>query len=91
MFKSSPEANRKYWLHSKAQGKSRFIWREGVLPTLLTWFVVVPVVEIFGDHARSFSLRTTALIGVVTLPIMLFGGYLTGGWRWKDFEKKFPE
>jgi len=91
MFRGYAEAERKYWVRSKTQGKYRFIWREGVPPTLLTWLVVVPVVEVFGDHAHSFSLRTTVFIGVVTLPIMLFGRYLTGSWRWKDFEKKYPE
>ena len=91
MFKSDAGAERKYWAHSKAKGKNRFIWREGVMPTLLTWIVVVPVVEVIGGRAHSFSLRTTVFIGVIMLPIMLFGGYLTGSWRWKDLEKKYPE
>ena len=90
-FKSDAGAERKYWAHSKAKGKNRFIWREGVMPTLLTWIVVVPVVEVIGGRAHSFSLRTTVFIGVIMLPIMLFGGYLTGSWRWKDLEKKYPE
>jgi hypothetical protein len=91
MFKSNVEAQRTYWLLSKARGKNRFIWREGMLPTLLTWLIVVPVVEVFGDHTHSFSARSTVLVSIITLPIMLLGGYLTGSWRWKDFEKKYPE
>lgn len=90
MFKSHAETERKHWLDSKARGKNRFIWREGVLPTLLTWLIIVPVVE-FGDHLHSFSVRTTVFIGLITLPIMLLGGYLQGRWRWKDLKKKYPE
>jgi hypothetical protein len=27
----------------------------------------------------------------IMLAIFLLGGYLTGRWRWTDFEKKYPE
>jgi hypothetical protein len=98
MFKRHTEAEidelkREYWLQSKARGKNRFIWREGVLPTLVTGFMGALVVEVFGDHSHSFSVsvRSIAFLALVLLPICLLGGYLTGRWRWKDFEKKYPE
>ena len=90
MFKSYNEAKRKYWLQTKAQGKNRFIWR-AVLGHILTWFVVVLVVEVFGDHRQSFSVRSSMLPGLIMLPIFLLGGFLNGHWQWKDFEKKYTE
>jgi hypothetical protein len=52
---------------------------------------LAPIVEVFGDHVHSFSVRKTLFLYNITLPIFLLEGYLTGGWIWKDLEKKFPE
>jgi len=91
MLQRYAEAERQDWLQAKARGRNRFVWRRGVLPTLLIWLVVVPVVELFGNHTSSFSLRTTFFISLIILPIALLGGYLEGSWKWKDFEKKYPK
>jgi hypothetical protein len=90
---------REYWLQRKVRGRTRFIWHEGVLPGLLTCCVVVFVVPAFEAFANRspFSLRSMMsgrLIIFIDLPlfaISLLGGYLTGRWRWTDFEKKHPE
>jgi hypothetical protein len=90
---------REYWLQRKALGRARFIWHEGVLPGLLTCCVVVFVVPAFEAFANRspFSLRSmmsghgTIFIDLTLVAICLLGGYLTGRWRWTDFEKKYPE
>jgi hypothetical protein len=82
---------RKYWLQTKARGKRRFIWRE-MLGSLLIWLIVVLGVEAIGDgHHLLIAVQSDLLIGFILLPITLVGGYLTGSWRWKDLEKKYPE
>jgi membrane protein DedA with SNARE-associated domain len=90
MLRSYASAERKYWPQTKRRGKNRFIWRE-VLGGLLIWLIVIPVVEMLGERPHSFSVASTVLIGLITLPISLLGGYLAGIWRWKDREKKYPE
>jgi hypothetical protein len=86
MLQRHTEAERQDWLQAKARGRNRFIWRRGVLPTLLTCLIVAVSVEVFGSRNSSFSLP-----GLIILPIALLGGYLEGRWKWKDFEKKYPE
>jgi hypothetical protein len=90
---------REYWLRCKVRGRTRFIWYEGVLPSLLTCCVVVfvvPAYEAFANHS-PFSLRSmtsghwTVFIDLILLAVCLLGGFLTGRWRWTDFEKKYPE
>ena len=93
MFKSYSQAQisevqRKHWRDAKAQGKTRFIWRE-VIGGLLIWLIVSPVVQVL-NHGQLFSLQTV-VICLTMLPIFLVGGYLTGNWEWKDLEKKYPE
>jgi hypothetical protein len=93
MFKASQaqinQAHRKYWLGAKARGKTRFIWREA-MGSILIWLIVIPTVEVFQYHGHMFSLQFV-VIWLITLPIFLLGGYLTGSWKWKDFERKYPE
>jgi hypothetical protein len=90
---------RGYWLQSRLLGRTRFILREGVLPSLLTWLVVmflVPAWEAFSNRS-PFSVRSmisgrwTIFIDLILLALCLLGGYLAGRWRWTDFEKKYPE
>jgi hypothetical protein len=83
---------REEWLQSKTKGKKRFIWREMLwsLPLWLGIVVVVPALEAYRDHS-DFSVRSTAFIALIMLPIFLLGAYLTAGWKWKDLEKKYPE
>ena len=87
------ELKREHWLQCKARGKNRFIWREGVLPTVLTSYISVLAVAVFGNHEHSFSasVRSIAFPALVLFPVCLLGGYLAGRWKWKDFEKKYPE
>jgi len=90
MSKSYASLERKYWLQTKARGKNRFIWREELF-SLLIWLAVVVGVPALGDHPHSFPVRSTVLTGLIILPIFLLGGYLTGSWKWKELEKKYPE
>jgi len=83
------EVQRKYWLDAKARGKTRFIWREAAR-SILVWLIVPPAVQVFGHHEYLFSLQFV-VIWLIVLPVVLLGGYLTGSWKWKDFEKKYPE
>jgi hypothetical protein len=83
------EAQRKHWLDAKARGKTRFIWREAI-GSILIWLVVLPAVQVFQYHGHLFSLQFV-VIWLIMLPIFLLGGYLTGSWKWKDFEKKYTE
>jgi len=90
MSKSYASLDRKYWLQTKAKGKRRFIWRE-VLFSLLICLVVVVGVPALEGHTRSFSVQSAILTVAVMLPICLLGGYLTGSWKWKELEKKYPD
>jgi hypothetical protein len=83
------QAQRKNWLERKARGKTRFIWREAI-GSILIWLIVLPAVQVFEYHGRLFSPQFL-VIWLIMLPIFLLGGYLTGSWRWKDLEKKYPE
>jgi hypothetical protein len=89
MFKRNAEAEKEYWLQAKARGENWFVWRSGVLPTLLIWFVILPAVQVFVGRTNPFS-ASFVVAWLVLLPVTLLGGYLRGRWRWKDFEKKFP-
>ncbi len=82
------EAERKYWRGAKARGKTRFILREAILGILI-WFGL-PVIEAFVNSGHLFSMQFF-VIWLIMLPICLLYGYLLGSWRWKDFEKKYPE
>jgi hypothetical protein len=57
---------------------------------ILIWLVVVPVVA-FVDRPHSSYVRLTLFSGFILLPVVLLGGYLSGRWKWNDFEKKYPE
>jgi hypothetical protein len=83
------EAQRKYWLYAKARGRTRFILRDAI-GSILIWQIVLPAVQVLGNHGHLFS-RQFVVIWPFMLPIFLVGGYLTGSWKWKDFEKKYPE
>jgi hypothetical protein len=90
MSKGYASLERKYWLQTKARGKNRFIWREALF-SLPIWLVVVVGVPTFTGNPHSFSVRSALFTGLIILPIFLLGGYLTGSWKWKDLEKKYPE
>ena len=75
---------------TKARGRSRFIRREIVFG-LLIWLFVVPLMDLFGDRWHSMSARQHILIWLIMLFISLLGGYLTGNWRWKELDEKYPE
>jgi hypothetical protein len=56
----------------------------------MIWLVVLPAVQMLQYHGQLFS--SQFIIGwLILLPIFLLGSYLTGNWRWKDFEKKYPD
>jgi hypothetical protein len=78
---------REYWLRTKEQGKSRFIWRQ-MLASLLLWLLLTPTVEVFAVPVSS--VRLIVFTSLITLPIFLLGGYLEGRWKWTDLEKKYP-
>jgi hypothetical protein len=82
---NSDEVKRGLWLHAKEQGRKNFILRE-VLKNVLLWAVIVPMV-ILSDRPHSFSVREIIPLAIFMLPIFLLGGYLSGRWKWKDFEK----
>ena len=85
---NSGDVNKKMWLQAKEQGRRKFILRE-VLQNLLLWAVIVPLV-ILSDRPHSFSVRETFQLAVFMFPIFFLAGYLSGHWKWKDLEKKFP-
>ncbi len=85
MLQSYTEAERQDWFKVKVRGRNRFIWRKGVLPTFLTCLIVALGLELSG------ILRFHSPLHLIILPIVLLGGYLEGSWKWKDFEKKYPE
>lgn len=96
MFRSRTNAElnalkRQYWVQTRTQGRNRFIWKQGVLPTLLTSFVGVLAVQLFDRRHSLSDLRSIVVPAFIMLPICLLGGYLAGRWKWKDFEKKYPE
>jgi hypothetical protein len=80
---------REYWLQTKEQGRARFIRRE-VLGGLSFWSILVPAVQVFAHYGHP-SMRSIIIGSLIMLPIFLLGGYLTGRWRWSDFEKKYPK
>jgi hypothetical protein len=83
------EARRKYWVDAKARGKTRFISHDAI-GSILIWLIVLPAVEVFGNHGHLFS-RQFVVIWLIMLPVFLLEAYLSGSWKWKDLEKKYPE
>jgi hypothetical protein len=83
------QAQRKNWLVRKARGKTKFIWREAI-PSILIWLIALPAAHVFEYHGHLLSAQFLAA-WFIMLPIFVLGGYLTGSWRWKDFERKYPE
>jgi len=61
-----------------------------MIGSLLVWLIVLPLVERFPERTHPFS-RTFFIIRFGMLPIFVVEGYLAGGWRWKDLEKKERE
>ena len=88
-YKKYNEAERAYWSQTKVQGKGRFILRE-MVSNIILWLGVTAVVS-FTDSHRFSSVWSVASTALVMLPVFLLGGYLSGRWKWSDFEKKYPE
>ena len=87
-YKKYNEAERECWDQTKAQGKRLFILREMVF-NIIIWLGITAILP-FTERPRPSSVRSVALTAVVMLPIFLLGGYLSGKWKWSDFEKKYP-
>ena len=83
------EAEREYWAYTKAQGKRRFILRE-LRFNIILWLAITVIIGL-TDHSGSASVWSVAFTAIVLLPICVLGGYLSGRWKWSDFEKKYPE
>jgi bacteriorhodopsin len=79
---------REHWLKTRANGKSRFIWRQAAGNTVTTLLVLV-VVEFLAD--RPVVWQTVWFSLVIMLPILMLGAYLTAKWTWQDFEKKYGD
>lgn len=90
MFRRYAEAEKQYWLQTKAKGRSRFIWRE-VLGALLIWLIVMLALALFRDQALPVSVQREVSIDLILFPLLLLWGFLNGRWKWKDFDKKYPE
>jgi hypothetical protein len=88
MLKDYSELERKAWIQTKARGKNRFVWGQ-VLQNVLIVAAVIGGIEFLNRTHQVFSL-TTLLIDIGVLSISVLGGFLTGNWKWKDFEKKYP-
>jgi hypothetical protein len=83
------DLQRKYWLDAQARGQNP-VHLAGGDRSILIWLIVLPAVQLSEDHGHLFSPQFL-VISLVMLPIFLPGGYLTGNWKWKDLEKKYPE
>ena len=86
-YKKRNEAERAHWADTKAQGNRRFILRE-ILFNIILWLGIAIVLP-FTDRPRPW--QSLALTSIIILPIFLLGGYLTGKWKWSDFEREYPE
>jgi len=73
-----------------ARERTRFVWREALKQMLVSWLLVPPVVYAFGSKGHVLSLEFLT-IWLILLPVCLLGGYLTGKWKWQDFERKNPQ
>ena len=85
------ERTRQHSLQVIAGGRRRFIWRDQVPQSLIVGLVVTLGLALLGDSAHPFSMQRLVLIGSVTVPLFMLGGYLTGKWRWTELEKKYHE
>jgi hypothetical protein len=90
MSRNYAAAERRYWLQARARGKNRFVLRE-ILTNVFICLVVSLVVDIFEYHWHLSVSSVLRDLPVIILPIGLLGGYLSGIWRWRDFEKKHSE
>jgi hypothetical protein len=61
-----------------------------MLGSFVIWVAVTVGVETLGNRSDRFSARNLSL-WLILLPVFLLEGYLRGGWKWKDLEKKYPE
>lgn len=69
------------------EGKNHLIARE-IQRSLWVWLALA-VLRAFTE--KTHALRPILLPSLIMLPIFLLFGYLSGGWKWKDFQKKYPE
>jgi len=85
------EWEKQYWFRVKPAGRKRFIWRDHVIASFLVWLTMALGLDLFRDNAPSFSASKLVFIDLFSLPIFLLGGYLNGGWRWKQLIKKYSQ
>ena|SRR5579863_2466339 len=78
------------WLYTRARGKKRFILGQ-MLSTGVTVLLTAIAIDWLNRQGTSHSVRSTVFSLVILLPIALLGGYLTGNWKWKDLERRFPD
>lgn len=88
MRKSGAQLERKVWIRTKARGRRQFILRQMMAVAVIV-LVVAFGIDLLDHH--GFSLALILINVLVLLPIALLGGYFEGRWKWKDFEKRFPE
>lgn len=87
MTPRTAEFERRYWHLARERGKNHFVLRE-MLGAFLEWAVLATASLLLRDS--PFPLQTILMADAALLPVFLLWGYLNAGWKWNDFEKKFP-
>jgi hypothetical protein len=74
------------WARTRAKGRARFIWLNGVLTTgLILAVLILPVVALIRGWGHVIR---TLPYTFIMFPV---GGYLSGEWTWRRMEGRYAE
>jgi hypothetical protein len=85
-------AARQRWERVRAQGRTHFLWRNGVLgwglpaAALTMLYKVVQEQGLTMDPALTPTLRNALVLIVLVFPVL---GWLFGGWLWEREEARY--
>lgn len=80
------------WERQRAQGRTAFVWRNGVLGWGLPAAVLTGLYKLIQDQGLVLSptltptLRNALVLIVVVFPVL---GWLFGGWLWERGEERY--
>jgi len=84
------EERRQAWLQIKAKGRSRYVWRTGVIGWGLPVFAIfTPLMLILNPGTHPWFWGEIAGISVFSFLVWMLAGYFFGRLMWKTLDKRY--